>query len=78
MGNVEEWQGLSTTMAASRALLNNGSEENIGYERDILSRMHDDAVTKCVRNDELLHNLGLNLYENWENLGLPKLASGYG
>ena len=71
--NVEEWQGISTVMAASRTLLNDGTEE-VGYQRDVLSRMHDDDIMKVVKNDELLNKFGANLYEKLGKAGFAQIS----
>ena len=72
--NAEECQDMPTVMAASRTLLTDGQEENTGYHRDILARMHDDEVTKTLRNDELIYKFGANLYEKLGKSGFSQIS----
>ena len=69
---------LSSVMTANRILLNNGSEESVDYQRDILSRMHGDAITKIVNDDEVFNNFGANLYEKLRKAGFPQSTSACG
>ncbi|XP_043201505.1 uncharacterized protein LOC122370192 [Amphibalanus amphitrite] len=69
-----ECPDIPTVLAESRTLLSDGQEENTGYHKDILSRMHDDAVTKTIKNDELLKKWGANLHAKLGRSGFAQIS----